>query len=373
MKVTILCYNLSNNCVGRGMVLAEIVKRNHDVELVGPIFGDGIWDPMADRDYIRGVEMSSRTYGFPHKAPELLSMIDGDVIYAAKPKFASYGVALLKKLADDYPIVLDIDDWERGLTIGSQSPARAYLEGIPRLGTVNSLYFTRLCEEFSSVADAITVSNTFLREKFGGQLLYHARDTDKFDPDKYDKFACRRELGLPTDKNIVLFSGTPRPHKGIQDLAQAMQRLDRNDTIGVVVGASDDDIERFPALREMEVYGRQPFDDIPKWVASADIVAIPQRRTRRTVGQMPAKLFDAMAMGKCIVSTDVCDIPTVLDGTGFTVDSNSPGQLADAFSVLLNDREKIDAAGEEARQRCEEKYSYSRYGDELDMLMKQSA
>lgn len=352
------------------MVLAEILKHNYEVELVGPIFGDGIWDPVADRDYIKGIEMSSRTYRFPFKLSELLSMIDGDVIYAAKPKFASYGISLLNKLKGNYPIILDIDDWERGLTIGDQSPIAAYLKGIPRLGTVNSLYFTRICEELSSFADAITVSNTFLQERFGGELLYHARDTEQFDPDKFDKESCRQELGLPSDKNIVLFLGTPRPHKGIEDLAEALDRLGRDDTTGVIVGASEEDIQRFPPLRQMEVFGRQPFDEIPKWVAAADIITIPQRRTRLTVGQMPAKLFDAMAMGKAIVSTDVCDIPEVLGGAGVTVEPGSPTQLNSEIDQLLDNPERVEKLGQKARRRCVQRYSYRSYHKKTRKLIK---
>jgi hypothetical protein len=42
MKVTLLEYSLSHNCLIRSQVLAQIYGRNHGVEIAGPVDESGI-------------------------------------------------------------------------------------------------------------------------------------------------------------------------------------------------------------------------------------------------------------------------------------------------------------------------------------------
>ncbi len=55
-----------------------------------------------------------------------------------------------------------------------------------------------------------------------------------------------------------------------------------------------------------------PMEQLPRYIAACDVVAIPQGPGLMSMGQLPAKLFDAMAMQKAIVATDVSDIRLVL-------------------------------------------------------------
>ena len=48
MKISILTPDLSHNCLGRAYLLAKILQRHYEVEIVCPIFGDGIWEPVAN-------------------------------------------------------------------------------------------------------------------------------------------------------------------------------------------------------------------------------------------------------------------------------------------------------------------------------------
>lgn len=50
MKISILTPDLSHNCLGRAYLIAKILQRHYEVEIVGPIFGDGIWRPLAKLD-----------------------------------------------------------------------------------------------------------------------------------------------------------------------------------------------------------------------------------------------------------------------------------------------------------------------------------
>jgi glycosyltransferase involved in cell wall biosynthesis len=289
-----------------------------------------------------------------------VNLIEGDVILASKPRVTSYGIALLKSLKDDIPVILDIDDWETGFKF-SDGKVKTLLKDIPRLINTGSFYYTRTLESLSGLADARTVSNRFLQSKFGGEIIPHARDTAVFAPDRFDKQAVRQEFNLPLCDDVIMFSGTPRPHKGVDHLVKAVSQMDRGNTKVVIVGAHESEyVDELQQLGgdKLILRGQQPFSEIPKWIAAADVIAIPQKDSPATKGQVPAKVFDAMAMGKPIVATQVSDLPEILDGCGVLVPSESVTDLRDAIECLLADEEQRNALGKRAREKCIEQYSY---------------
>lgn len=100
MKISILTPDLSHNCLGRAYLLVKILQRHYKVEIVGPIFGDGIWEPVDDDKSITYKSVKIRGRFKPYwQIKGLAEKIDGDVIYASKPLFTSFGVGLLKKLS----------------------------------------------------------------------------------------------------------------------------------------------------------------------------------------------------------------------------------------------------------------------------------
>jgi len=106
------------------------------------------------------------------------------------------------------------------------------------------------------------------------------------------------------------------------------------------------------------VFGIQPFDKIPQFLAMADVVVIPQKKNLATIGQIPAKLFDAMAMAKPIIATDVSDIPEILDGCGWVVEPENPEKLADAIKYVFDHPLEAETMGQKAREKCIDRYSW---------------
>ncbi|XGI82736.1 glycosyltransferase family 4 protein [Halorutilales archaeon Cl-col2-1] len=361
MLVSIVTPDLSHNCLGRAYVLAQLLERNYDIEIVGPKLRDTIWKPLRDKYDYKEVESSRRVYGFLPNIRELLNKISGDVVYASKPRLASYGISLLKRIGSNLPLIVDIDDWESGFKYSGNSQATAYLRGIPRLINTSSIYYTRVLESLTKIADGRTVSNYFLRNQFGGTVVPHARDTEKFNPEKFNKYNIRKEVGLPLDKFIVMFSGTPRPHKGVEELAKAVKMIDQDEILAVIIGASESKYtDRLRKLggESILIEGMKPFDELPKWIATADTIAIPQRENQSTVGQLPAKLFDGMAMAKPIIATNVGDIPRILGKTGELVPPEEPEQIKNAIIHLKKDDSRRKQLGKDARKRCQDNYSY---------------
>jgi glycosyltransferase involved in cell wall biosynthesis len=356
VKVSILAADLSDNATGRADLLARLLSARYEVEVIGPRFGAEVWMPTRGGKIAQRSVKVGRYPGFARRIPDLLELADGDVLVASKPRPTSFGLGLLARARWPRPLVLDIDDWEVGFF--SRSGAWGRVGRAFNFANPNGLPWTWLAERLVSRADAVTVASRFLERRFGGTLLPHVRDTDAWDPVRYDCAAARARLGAG-DSKVVMFLGTPRGHKGVDDLVEAVGALGPSVVLALVgVDPARSGAPRWAARSHVRVIGEIPFDDVPNYLVAADVVAVPQRATNDTVGQVPAKLFDAMALGRPIVSTSVSMIPEILEGCGVVVAPGDVFALAAAIRRLLDNPDEASALGRRARERCEARYSF---------------
>ena len=287
----------------------------------------------------------------------ILDAIDGDIILASKLMPTSFGIGLQKKYSSGKPLLVDIDDWELGFFYHS-----GFWGGVGRFlnfSNPNGLPYVWRMERLVGEADGVSVSNRFLQKKFKGVLLPHCRDTSVLDPQKFNPDEIKERIGL-TDKKIVMFLGTPRPHKGIDDLLIALKQINIPGLRLVIIGEENQQefLNRVDhSIRDrVVVLPKTPFQSLPEFLSAADIIAIPQRQTSDSVGQIPARLFDAMSMAKPIIATRVSDIPEVLEDCGYLVDPSEPSQLADGIQYILSHPSEAKAKGYAARERCKQRY-----------------
>ena len=118
------------------------------------------------------------------------------------------------------------------------------------------------------------------------------------------------------------------------------------------------------------VFPKIPFKELPEHLSAADILVIPQRDTTDTQGQIPAKLFDAMAMAKPVITTPLSDIEEVLGGHGYLIDPRNPVQLAKTIEYIFENPEEARMKGLNARKRCQELYDIKVLKKELDLQIK---
>jgi glycosyltransferase involved in cell wall biosynthesis len=357
LKISILAPDLSDNATGRAELLARLLAPRHAVEVVGPSFGDARWRPACGSEVVYRTLPGRRYPRFAPALGRLADLADGDLLLASKPRATSYGVALLARRRRPRPLWLDIDDWEVGFFL--RGGAWGAVGRALNLADPNGLTWTWLMERLVGRADALTVASRFLERRFGGAFVTHVRDTDAWAPERFDREAARARLGVAREP-VVMFLGTPRGHKGVDDLVEAVAALGGG-VVLALVGAPPDGAgaRRWGSRPFVRLVGEVPFDDVPRWLVGADVVAVPQRATPDTVGQVPAKLIDAMALARPIVSTAVSMIPELLEGCGVLVPPGDVGGLAAALRGLLADPAGAAALGRRARARCAERYSFS--------------
>jgi glycosyltransferase involved in cell wall biosynthesis len=380
MKVSILTPNFAKGGVDRAYLLAQVLKKlNHQVEILGFLFGEKIYpEPPTDLPIVC---LPGCPYPqFFTTAAQLINRIDGDLIYAVKPKPTSFGVGLLKKLRSKIPVILDIDDWElswigeKQYRPGIKQFARDLLKKDGALRSPDHFLYLQWMERLIQQADGITIDTTFLQKRFGGTYLPNGKDTDMFDPSRFDAEASRQKYGL-SDYRVLMFPGASRPHKGLEDVLVALEKLNQPDLRLVIVGGSPyDDYDRY-LLETWSNWVIQippaPFWQMPEIVAAAHVVVVPQRDTVTAQAQFPIKLTEGMSMAKPILATRVGDIPEILAGTGFLVDPQSPDQIAERLNEIFQDWDTAQIRGNQARERCLAHYSVEAMAPIVENLLSQ--
>lgn len=370
LKVSLVVSDLAGGGAVRAFLLGQVLQQlGYDVEVVGFVFHETLYVAPPDGmtvHAIRGCDYPA----FLGAARTLLHTLTGDLLYAVKPKPTSFGLALLKRLRRHRPLLLDMDDWELSWHGGeawryTPSPrqlARDLLKPGGALRFPDHPLYLRGMESLVGWADALTVDTTFLQQRFGGTYLPNGKDTELFDPQAYDPIASRQRYGLEHYR-VLMFPGAPRPHKGLEDLLEALEQLNQPDLRLVIVGGNPyDDYDD----RLLERWGRWiiklpkfAVNEMPAVLAAAHVVVVPQRDTAIAHAQFPLKLTDGMAMAKPILSTRVGDIPMIVGDTGYLVDANAPEQLAAKIQWIFDHPSEANRKGLAARARCAEHYSTS--------------
>lgn len=361
-RLSILSPNLESHVNSRVLAFALAMQDWFEIQIVGPKRPQKqIWSPLLDFDFeVKTFEPRPVV----RNVTEMLKnvrLVDGDVTLAITPCYSSFSLGLIAKFVRRTPLVLDMLDWETGFHIekGFREKWRNFKY------SPNPYFVTRVNEHLIFLANEIIVTNSFLQHKFGGILISHLRDSLVFDPNKYDSAKLRKECSLEPRHKVVAFLGTPKPHKGITDLIEAIHRIQDPNIILLVIGVLDGGFysqirELCEAkLRERNILlGLQPFNRIPELLAMTDLVVIPQRKSPASKGQIPAKLIDAMMMGKPIIATDLPNIVEALGGCGVTINTGDIEGLSNAIKSVLEDENRLELMGESARRRALDEYSF---------------
>ena len=316
-RVSVIAWNLGHNALGRAYLLADLLRSDHDVEIVGAIFdqfGTELWGPLRGDSR---VTMKSFPGGeFPDhfaRMEEVARQIEGDVIYVSKPRLPAVELAILAKLHRNRPIVLDVDDYELAFF---RNRGALTFEEVTRSERNRDFHrpqaetWTRYCESLVPLFDQITVSNEELQKRYGGVVLPHVRSEHDFDPAAYPRDEIRAELGFGPEDRVILFAGTLRMHKGVARIVDAVKKLRHVDCKLMIVGTAPDD-ETGDFLRGadstyVKVISDVPFLDLPGYLCAGDLVCLLQDPDDvNSQYQMPAKFTDALAMGIPILASNV--------------------------------------------------------------------
>lgn len=171
--------------------------------------------------------------------------------------------------------------------------------------------------------------------------------------------AClRASLGLPSGF-LALYAGHLYKAKGADLILEAARALP--EVQFVLVGGRDEEVARYRAqaagLSNVRLTGFVAPCEIPRWLAAADVLLLPNRRDSvQAETTSPLKLFEYMAAGRPIIASDIPALRGVLahEHNALLFDAASAGTLAEAIRRLRADAalgaQLVEAARRDVRQ-----------------------
>lgn len=174
------------------------------------------------------------------------------------------------------------------------------------------------CSGIVAISDG--VKDFYVNKGIDARRIFVARDgvdLNKFSINE-NKEECRKKLGLPLDKKIILYTGHLYEWKGVDTLAEVADSLPEGSII-VFVGGTDKDVlffrQKYGENPNIIILGQKSHDDIPYYLKAADILVIPNS-AKQDISRLytsPMKLFEYMASGVPIVASNIPSLNEILN------------------------------------------------------------
>jgi len=200
-------------------------------------------------------------------------------------------------------------------------------------------------------------------------------DTEMYSPD-VDGSEIRKKYRL-TGKTVIGFIGSFAEYHGVEILVEAFRKLfkefpEYKGQAGLLLigdGAAFETVKKnineYDLSDDCILTGSVPQMEGPVYLSACDILTspfLPNSDGTPFFGS-PIKLFEYMAMGKAIVSTDLGQIPDILkhEQTGWLVKPGDIEALKNAIKILVDDKNQRERLGKAARKEAIAKYTWKQH------------
>jgi glycosyltransferase involved in cell wall biosynthesis len=266
----------------------------------------------------------------------------------------------------DKPLHYDWDDNESGI---------AKEMGIRGLELFNVHWYE---DRLPKIVDTISVSSQALREKaiqlgMPENRIFSApvgADLDFFNPQiNADKIKAKHNL----KGNVVIYSGQLDGVNYVDLLIRGIPKINASvpNTTFIIVGGGNTLLQHQQRAKELGVKniiftGYLPHDEIPEYLAAADVAVACFEDTPVTRCKSPLKIAEYLASGKAIVASRVGETVPMVEGCGTLVAPGNWEELAQQIINLLSNPALRKEYSLKARQQAEQKYNWKNTVDNLE-------
>lgn len=181
------------------------------------------------------------------------------------------------------------------------------------------------------------------------------------------------------DSFVVSYIGNFTQHRGLDTLVEGFARLTEtapNARLLLVGKGNEGYVEELQSLARsrgvrdrVHFTGWVDFTDVPRYVATSDVAAVPHARTPHTETTVPHKLFQAMAMGVPVVVSDVAPLQRIVTRTrSGLVAPAGDGEAMGTVLSELTDSDRAHELGANGRRAVGHEYNWGRDGKRLRIL-----
>jgi glycosyltransferase involved in cell wall biosynthesis len=363
------------------MFCRHLTARGHEVHL--------FYLPLAEGK--RTVRVHEAPLGRFAVSPLVLSELApavarADVVHLQKAFPRAAGPALLLARRYGKPVHYDWDDDDLAFCLDKARDAAAELahggRGIARLGKAmgGAMVLGLLESALPRLADTVGAASMALRARCASlgvpaAALFPAPvgvDADVFCPTARDP-RLREQLGL--EGPTVVYSGYFDLAQDlawfVESLAALRERAPAVRTLVVGAGSGRAQLAALLGRRGLgtlvvQTPGFVPFADMPRWLASCELAAIPLRDTPRNRSKSSLTAMECMACALPVVTHAVGDMPWILGETGVILRDSHPVAFAAAIAELATDAARRARLGAAARERARTRFRWELTVDQLE-------
>jgi glycosyltransferase involved in cell wall biosynthesis len=169
---------------------------------------------------------------------------------------------------------------------------------------------------------------------------------------------ARRQLGLPINKRIALYTGHLFSWKGVYALADAAAYVPDNTAVYFVGGTVDDRFAlqqyvRSRRIPNIEFLPHQEHAKIPVFLRAADVLILPNtaKENASKYETSPVKLFEYLAAHKPIVASDIPSIREIVsEREVFFFEPDNERSLAQTIATALTSTDAVLKKSHAARE-----------------------
>ena len=191
-----------------------------------------------------------------------------------------------------------------------------------------------------------------------------------------DRNSSRIAVRLDRNDFIICFVGSLVAWQGIPTLIAAAERLrTRIPHLRIVMVGGGPDTDALKAqvwqssVRDICIFaGEVPYEDVPTIIAASDVCVAPFARTRKA---SPIKVFEYLACGKPVVSSDIDDIGDFLKRSraGVVIEPGNAEALANGIEWVYNHPEEALELARRGRLAVEQTRSWEETAKKVSAIL----
>ncbi|MCK4550326.1 MAG: glycosyltransferase family 4 protein [Candidatus Aenigmarchaeota archaeon] len=303
------------------------------------------------------------------KIKKIIEKEKPDIIYQRHVAFTDVGARIAKEFK--IPFILEYNGPLTWVTKHwAQNPTRRLFAEI--LSPVSTYYEHRVIQG-ATILTVISKPLERLLEKIHvskSKILFNPNgvDADKFNQ-KISGTKIREKYKIPKKAIVVGFIGTFGRWHGAEVLARTAKELvfKKKNIFFLFMGDGHykKQSETIAGTSKQIIFtGSVPREQVPEHLAACDILVnptVPNPDGTEFFGS-PTKLFEYMAMGNAIISSNIGQMKEILENEkeALLVDAADSGKLKDALLVLSKDKKLRESLGKNARKKVVKEYTWNK-------------
>ena len=212
----------------------------------------------------------------------------------------------------------------------------------------------------SSVSNGDIIKERFKKDPDSVKVVIDGVHTDFFDSPPKKGF--KKELGIPEDVPLIIFTGALLAAKGIWNLVDAIPLVikERKDIHFLIVGYPVEEakkkIEELNIQKNVHFTGMVDYFKLPDYLNISDIAIEPKMEK---AGEASGKVINYMGAGLPVVCFDGKNNRRFLEDGGIYAADNKIKNLANKMIWAVENLKEAKKLGDKNKQRVEEVFSWN--------------